>query len=111
MDVRTRMSLWLGPSQSTMNISARKVSSSHSSSVQQAAIESVLKRTFPKAETIQVQDISGGCGAMFELQIISNEFHGLSKVKQHMMVNKALASEISNMHGIRIFTDTPDRVS
>lgn len=45
---------------------------------------------------------------MFELQIISNEFRGLPKVKQHMLVNKALATEISNMHGIRIFTDTPE---
>lgn len=71
-------------------------------------IESILRRTFPKATTIHVQDISGGCGAMFELQIISTEFHGLPKVKQHMLVNKALAAEISNMHGLRIFTDTPD---
>ncbi len=50
-------------------------------------LSDILKRHFPKANQIEVTDISGGCGAMFEVHIQSVEFCGLNKVKQHMIVN------------------------
>lgn len=68
---------------------------------------SILRNTFPKADVIEVTDISGGCGAMFEVNVIAPEFKGLTKVKQHQIINEALKEEIKDMHGIRIHTSIP----
>ncbi|CAD6240863.1 GSCOCG00008966001-RA-CDS [Cotesia congregata] len=69
---------------------------------------SILRNKFPKAQTIEVNDISGGCGAMFEVNVITCEFDGLSTVKQHRLINDTLKNEIKDMHGIRISTGLPD---
>ncbi|KOB76141.1 BolA-like 3 [Operophtera brumata] len=63
-----------------------------------------LKRSMPGITYVSVQDISGGCGAMFEISIEAKEFNGLSRVKQHRLVTDSLKSEIAEMHGIRINT-------
>ncbi|KAL7298289.1 bolA-like protein 3 [Trichogramma pretiosum] len=68
----------------------------------------ILREKFPKAEIIQVQDVSGGCGAMFEISVIAPEFKGLNTVKQHRLINEVLKEEIKGMHGIRIHTSVPD---
>lgn len=70
-------------------------------------ITKILKTKFPKAEDVQVQDISGGCGSMYEVFISSVEFKGLRTVQQHRMVNEALKEEIKSMHGLRISTQSP----
>ncbi|KAL4235007.1 BolA-like protein 3 [Mactra antiquata] len=67
----------------------------------------VLQAKFPGHTAIQVADISGGCGAMFEVSIEAEEFRGLRTVKQHMLVNQALKEEIKEMHGMRINTKVP----
>ncbi|XP_077982900.1 bolA-like protein 3 [Glandiceps talaboti] len=74
-------------------------------------ISNILKEKFPKAESIQVADISGGCGAMYEVHIISDDFKGKRTVMQHRMVNEALAEEVKEMHGLRIQTLTPEKSS
>ncbi|XP_052817199.1 bolA-like protein 3 [Mya arenaria] len=66
-----------------------------------------LKKKFPGHTEVQVADISGGCGAMFEVSIEAEEFRGLKTVKQHMLVNQALKEEIQQMHGMRINTKAP----
>ncbi|XP_026233411.1 bolA-like protein 3 [Anabas testudineus] len=70
-------------------------------------ISKVLKEKFPLASSLKVVDISGGCGAMYEIHIESNEFKGKRTVQQHQLVNQALKDEIQGMHGLRIFTDVP----
>ncbi|KAM5319835.1 bolA-like protein 3 [Glossophaga mutica] len=67
----------------------------------------ILEKNFPQATTIKVTDISGGCGAMYEIQIESEEFKEKRTVQQHQMVNQALKEEIKGMHGLRIFTSVP----
>ncbi|KAG7302318.1 hypothetical protein JYU34_013814 [Plutella xylostella] len=66
-----------------------------------------LKKKMPGITFISVEDISGGCGAMFEVSIEAKEFVGLSTVKQHRIVTETLKSEIAEMHGIRIHTTAP----
>uniref|UniRef100_A0A8C6H2P3 BolA-like protein 3 n=1 Tax=Mus spicilegus TaxID=10103 RepID=A0A8C6H2P3_MUSSI len=68
-------------------------------------VTQVLKEKFPRA--LQVTDISGGCGAMYEIRIESEEFKEKRTVQQHQMVNQALKEEIKGMHGLRIFTSVP----
>lgn len=70
-------------------------------------IAQVLKDKFPSASLLKVVDISGGCGAMYEIHIESSEFKGKRTVQQHQLVNQALKEEIQGMHGLRIFTDVP----
>ncbi|XP_076645744.1 bolA-like protein 3 [Halictus rubicundus] len=68
----------------------------------------ILRIKFPKAKLIEVNDVSGGCGAMFEINVIAPEFKGLNTIKQHRMINEALKQEIKDMHGIRIYTGIPE---
>lgn len=72
-------------------------------------VTQVLKEKFPRATAIEVTDISGGCGAMYEIKIESEEFKEKRTVQQHQMVNQALKEEIKGMHGLRIFTSVPKR--
>ncbi|RIB17370.1 bola protein [Gigaspora rosea] len=55
---------------------------------------------------LHVQDISGGCGSMYAIEISSSQFNGLSMIKQHRMVNELLEDDIKKMHGIRLITST-----
>ncbi|XP_038023080.1 bolA-like protein 3 [Anas acuta] len=73
----------------------------------EARVTRVLREKFPRASAIRVVDISGGCGAMYEVHVESEEFREKRMVQQHQMVNQALREEIKNMHGLRIFTSTP----
>uniref|UniRef100_A0A8C1LTB9 BolA-like protein 3 n=1 Tax=Cyprinus carpio TaxID=7962 RepID=A0A8C1LTB9_CYPCA len=70
-------------------------------------LKRVLQEKFPRASSLKVVDISGGCGAMYEIHIESDEFRGKRIVQQHQLVNQALKDEIKAMHGLRIFTDVP----
>ncbi|XP_056177731.1 LOW QUALITY PROTEIN: bolA-like protein 3 [Falco biarmicus] len=72
----------------------------------EARVTQVLREKFPRASTIRVVDISGGCGAMYEIHIESEDFKDKRTVQQHQMVNQALSEEIKSMHGLRIFTST-----
>ncbi|XP_028332411.1 bolA-like protein 3 [Gouania willdenowi] len=70
-------------------------------------ITKILQEKFPLASSLKVVDISGGCGAMYEIHIESSEFIGKRTIQQHQLVNQALKDEIQAMHGLRIFTDVP----
>ncbi|MBZ3890277.1 BolA-like protein 3 [Sciurus carolinensis] len=53
-------------------------------------VTQILKEKFPRATAIKVTDISGGCGAMYEIKIESEEFKEKRTVQQHQMVNQFL---------------------
>ena len=74
----------------------------------EAKLVNILKQKFPKADLVQVEDISGGCGSMYTVFVQSVEFNGLRLVKRHQMINEALKAEIKEMHGLRISATTPD---
>jgi len=68
-------------------------------------LKSILRDKFPKAVSIEVEDISGGgCGAMYNVSVETSEFSGLSTIKQHRLVTEALKAQIKEMHGVRINT-------
>lgn len=69
----------------------------------------ILKNKF-SASQITVKDISGGCGAMYEIFVESEDFRGKRQVQQHRLVNQALADEVKVMHGLRIFTSVPEEM-
>uniref|UniRef100_A0A1B6FBY2 BolA-like protein 3 n=1 Tax=Cuerna arida TaxID=1464854 RepID=A0A1B6FBY2_9HEMI len=77
----------------------------------ESKLQDILRKNFPLAEYIEVRDVSGGCGAMFEISVITKEFKGLTMVKQHRLINEALKEEIKDMHGLRIYTSLPSKSS
>jgi len=56
---------------------------------------------------LEVQDISGGCGSMYGIQVESERFRGLSLVKQQKLVNSILKEEIGGWHGVQLRTGVP----
>lgn len=54
------------------------------------------------------QTFPGGCGAQYRVDVCSEQFRGLSTVKQHKLVTSLLKEEVANMHAIRIFTSVPE---
>ncbi|GAB1741804.1 hypothetical protein NU219Hw_g7212t1 [Hortaea werneckii] len=56
---------------------------------------------------LEVQDISGGCGSMYALDIVSEQFKGLPVIKQHRLVNKVLGEEVKKWHGLQLKTKAP----
>lgn len=53
---------------------------------------------------LEVQDISGGCGSMYAIEIESTKFEGLTMIKQHKLVNQVLKEEIAQWHGVQLRT-------
>ncbi|KAJ4400430.1 hypothetical protein N0V91_008684 [Didymella pomorum] len=53
---------------------------------------------------LEVQDISGGCGSMYAIEIESPKFKGLTVIKQHKLVNQVLKEEIAQWHGVQLRT-------
>ncbi|EME84154.1 uncharacterized protein MYCFIDRAFT_210798 [Pseudocercospora fijiensis CIRAD86] len=56
---------------------------------------------------LEVEDISGGCGSMYALDIVSEKFTGLPVIKQHRLVNQVLGEEIKKWHGVQLNTKAP----
>ncbi|KAK3628877.1 hypothetical protein LTR56_018362 [Elasticomyces elasticus] len=56
---------------------------------------------------LEVQDVSGGCGSMYALDIVSDHFKGLPVIKQHRLVNKVLGEDIKKWHGVQLKTRAP----
>lgn len=55
-------------------------------------------------EVLNVKDVSGGCGSMFAINIVSEKFNGLSLIKQQRLVNEVLKDEITKWHGLQLRT-------
>nr|KAJ0221136.1 hypothetical protein LSAT_V11C200073960 [Lactuca sativa] len=58
----------------------------------------------------EVIDTSGGCGASFQVEIVSEEFEGKRLLERHRMVNGALVEEMKDIHALSITKAlTPDQ--
>jgi len=70
-------------------------------------VESMIKSKLPDAQ-VQVQDLTGG-GDHLEAVVVSSEFEGKSRVKQHQMVYSALqeAMQSEAIHALALKTYTP----
>lgn len=54
------------------------------------------------ASHVEVTDISGGCGSMYEIWVESEVFAGKRTLQQHRLVNEALGDEFDKLHGLTI---------
>lgn len=65
-----------------------------------------LVREFDPVELV-VQDISGGCGSMYGIEISSERFRGATMLKQQRMVNAVLGDLMKGWHGCQLKTRVP----
>jgi stress-induced morphogen len=57
---------------------------------------------------LEVQDISGGCGSMYGIEVVSERFRGLGMLRQQRLVNEILGKEmIAEWHGVQLRTSAP----
>jgi acid stress-induced BolA-like protein IbaG/YrbA len=71
-------------------------------------VETMIKSQLPDAEVI-VRDMTGG-GDHLEAVVVSAEFFGKSRVKQHQMVYDALKAAMDSeaIHALALKTFTPE---
>ncbi|KAJ3025033.1 UNVERIFIED_CONTAM: hypothetical protein HDU68_007542 [Siphonaria sp. JEL0065] len=69
-------------------------------------IHTLLKAALTPSK-LNVKDVSGGCGAMYAVEVASEQFKGQTLVKQHRMVVAAIEKEIKSAHGVQIKTEVP----
>lgn len=72
----------------------------------ESAIADLLSAKLAPSELL-VQDISGGCGSMYAIDITSAAFRGHNMLKQQRMVNAALGDVMKSWHGVQIRTRVP----
>ncbi|KAL3829396.1 hypothetical protein ACJIZ3_018198 [Penstemon smallii] len=72
-------------------------------------IQSALNSKFNPSH-LDVVDTSGGCGASFTVEIVSEQFEGKRLLERHRMINAALAEEMKQIHALSITKAvTPDQ--
>lgn len=62
-----------------------------------SSLEEIIKDRL-QATVVEVQDMSGGCGQLFAVIIVSDLFKNKNKLMRHRLVNNSLKDEISSIH-------------
>ncbi len=70
-------------------------------------VEELIKKSI-KVESLVVEDVSGGCGQSFKINVCSSDFKGLSLIKQHKLLNDILSSELKDIHSVTYKTSVPN---
>ncbi|MDI1485119.1 MAG: hypothetical protein OHK93_000254 [Ramalina farinacea] len=50
------------------------------------------------AQHVDIEDMSGGCGQMFQAMIVSSQFEKKNTLARHRLVNSSLKDEIAAIH-------------
>ncbi|GAA5935690.1 Bol2p [Sporobolomyces koalae] len=77
--------------------------------VSQESLETKIRASWPDLTHVQVFDISGGCGASYEVIIVTPSFAGKTTLKRHREVNEKLKEEIAELHAFSQKTFTPEQ--
>lgn len=74
-------------------------------------VKAMIQTGLPDAE-VAVQDLTGG-GDHYQVAIVSSAFAGLSLVKRHQLVYKAVDSAMSSeaIHALSLDTSTPEEIA
>jgi len=91
----------------TTFVSVRHYSAPSEKLTKEQLIKNVLTDKFAPI-LLNVQDVSGGCGSMFNVLIVSDGFKGQTPVKRHRAVHEVLKEDIKEMHGISLLLKTED---
>lgn len=56
---------------------------------------------------LKIDDTSGGCGAFYQITVVSTQFEGKMTLARHRAVQTTLKDIIPQIHGLNLFTHTP----
>ncbi|KAF5842821.1 bola protein [Dunaliella salina] len=65
-----------------------------------AKLEEALKTR--EQGSVEVLDISSGCGTSFEVKVVSPEFEGKNLLARHRLINDILKNEMPHIHALSI---------
>ena len=70
-------------------------------------IEALIRAALPDAK-VEIRDLAGD-GDHYAARVISKEFAGLNRVRQHQLVYKALGGRMGGeLHALQLETAAPD---
>ena len=71
-------------------------------------VGAAIRRSLPDAE-VSIEDLNGG-GDHLQVSVVSKAFLGLSLIKQHQLVYKALKDQLANesIHALALNTSIPE---
>ncbi|GMH39244.1 hypothetical protein BSKO_07142 [Bryopsis sp. KO-2023] len=78
-----------------------------SATAQELEITGKIRSGIEGCKSVEVKDTSGGCGTMFTIDIVSDQFSNKSTVQQHQLVAKILKEDIPKWHGFTLNTKAP----
>ncbi|ORY01349.1 bola protein [Clohesyomyces aquaticus] len=93
------------------NMSARTDSEAAQAQASSGVTPESLKKKLKEqlgATYVEVEDMSGGCGQMFEAVIVSPQFAKKTSLARHRLVNTALKEEIAAIHAWTPKCHTPE---
>jgi stress-induced morphogen len=96
------------PSSRTGVIIYRSFSSGTTTTKESVMEEKVKQALQQNVTSIEVKDISGGCGSFFKVKVVSPTFVGKSPVERNRIIYSALKEEIAEMHGIDVECKAPN---
>ncbi|KAJ4810933.1 Bola-like family protein [Rhynchospora pubera] len=89
------------PSSLYSSTKKRQISYNKKMGVTKEEVETTLTSAL-KPTHLEVIDTSGGCGASFEVEIVSEQFEGKRLLERHRLVNTALAEQMKQIHALSI---------
>eukprot|EP00658_Telonema_sp_P-2_P083057 TRINITY_DN889_c0_g2_i5.p1 TRINITY_DN889_c0_g2~~TRINITY_DN889_c0_g2_i5.p1 ORF type:complete len:101 (-),score=37.85 TRINITY_DN889_c0_g2_i5:307-609(-) len=69
-------------------------------------IRDLISEAVEEAEIV-VEDVSGGCGAKFQLQVVSESFDGMNPLARQRQINTILKPVMPEIHAIQMKCMTP----
>ena len=70
-------------------------------------LEAKIRTQMLNVDYVKAVDLSDGCGAKFEVTVVSSSFEGKALLQQHRMVNKAIEEERPRIHALTLKTVLP----
>lgn len=70
-------------------------------------LENLIKSNL-KVTKLSIEDVSGGCGQAFKVEVASSDFKNKSLIKQHQLLNEILKEELKDIHSITYKTSVAE---
>ncbi len=70
-------------------------------------LEAKIRNGLTSVEYVKAVDESSGCGAKFEIEIVSADFQGKPLLAQHRLIHKILEEERKSIHALTLKTRAP----
>ncbi len=70
-------------------------------------LEAKIASSLQGVHLVKACDLSDGCGAKYEIEVICEEFKGKPLIAQHRMIHKAIEEERKHIHALTLKTKAP----